>query len=44
MLGENGVLVSVGEQILSMGSDYGKFYEESGIEIYFVKERIQYSP
>ena len=37
MPGENGVLVSVGEQILSMGSDYGKFYEESGIEILLCK-------
>jgi 3-methylornithine--L-lysine ligase len=37
MLGENGVLVPVGEQILSMGSDYGKFYEEPGIEILLCK-------
>lgn len=37
MPGENGVLVPVGEQILSMGSDYGKFYEESGIEILLCK-------
>jgi len=33
MLGKNGVLVPVGEQVHSMGSDYGKFYEEPGIEI-----------
>jgi hypothetical protein len=33
MLGKNGVLVPVGEQALSKGNDYGKFYEEPGIEI-----------
>jgi|GEM_PF-1336137 len=32
MLGKNGVLVPVGES-LSKGNDYGKFYEEPGIEI-----------
>lgn len=37
MLGENGILVPVGEQVLSMGSDYGKFYEEPGIEIFLCK-------
>jgi len=37
MLGENGLLVPVGEQVLSMGSDYGKFYEEPGIEILLCK-------
>ena len=37
LLGENGVLVPVGEQVLSMGGDYGKFYEESGIEIFLCK-------
>jgi len=37
MLGENGTLVPVGEQVLSMGSDYGKFYEEPGIEIFLCK-------
>jgi 3-methylornithine--L-lysine ligase len=37
MLGENGILVPVGEQVLSMGSDYGKFYEEPGIEILLCK-------
>ena len=37
MLGENGVLVPVGEQVLSMGSDYGNFYEEPGIEILLCK-------
>jgi carbamoylphosphate synthase large subunit len=33
MLGKNGVLVPVGEQVLSTCSDHGKFYEEPGIEI-----------
>lgn len=37
MLGENGILVPVGEQVLSMGIDYGKFYEEPGIEILLCK-------
>ena len=37
MLEENGVLAPVGEQVLSMGSDYGKFYEEPGIEILLCK-------
>jgi pyrrolysine biosynthesis protein PylC len=37
MLEENGLLVPVGEQVLSMGSDYGKFYEEPGIEIFLCK-------
>lgn len=37
MLKENGVLAPVGEQVLSMGSDYGKFYEEPGIEILLCK-------
>ena len=37
MLGENGTLVPVGEQVLSMGSDYGKYYEEPGIEILLCK-------
>ena len=37
MLGENGSFVPVGEQVLSMGIDYGKFYEEPGIEILLCK-------
>lgn len=37
MLEENGVLVPVGEQALSIGSDYGKYYEEPGIEIFLCK-------
>ena len=37
MLGENGILIPVGEQVLSMGSDYGKFHEEQGIEILLCK-------
>ena len=37
MLDENRVLVPVVEQVLSMGSDYGKFYEEPGIEILLCK-------
>jgi pyrrolysine biosynthesis protein PylC len=37
MLKENGILVPVGEQVLSMGSDYGKFYKEPGIEILLCK-------
>ena len=37
MLGENGTLVPVGEQVLSMGNDYGKYYEEPGIEILLCK-------
>jgi 3-methylornithine--L-lysine ligase len=37
MLGENGTLIPVGEQVLSMGSDYGKYYEEPGIEILLCK-------
>jgi pyrrolysine biosynthesis protein PylC len=37
MLRENGLLVPVGEQVLSKGSDYGKFYDEPGIEILLCK-------
>lgn len=37
LLGENGLLVSVGEQVLSKGNDYGKFYDEPGIEILLCK-------
>jgi pyrrolysine biosynthesis protein PylC len=37
MLAENGALISVGEQVLSMGNDYGKYYEEPGIEIFLCK-------
>lgn len=37
MLAENGVFIPVGEQALSMGSDYGKYYEEPGIEIFLCK-------
>ena len=37
MLAENGDLIPVGEQVLSMGSDYGKYYEEPGIEIFLCK-------
>lgn len=37
MLEENGILVPVGEQVLSMGSDYGRYYEEPGIEIFLCK-------
>lgn len=37
MLAENGVFIPVGEQVLSMGSDYGKYYEEPGIEIFLCK-------
>jgi len=37
MLGENGTLIPVGEQVLSMGNDYGKYHEESGIEIFLCK-------
>jgi pyrrolysine biosynthesis protein PylC len=37
MLEENGLLLPVGEQALSMGNDYGKYYEESGIEIFLCK-------
>jgi pyrrolysine biosynthesis protein PylC len=37
MLGENGTLLPVGEQILSSGNDYGKYYEEPGIEILLCK-------
>ena len=37
MLGENGTLLPVGEQILALGSDYGKYYEEPGIEILICK-------
>lgn len=37
MLAENGALVPVGEQVLSMGNDYGKYYEEPGIEIFLCK-------
>lgn len=37
MLAENGALIPVGEQVLSMGSDYGKYYEELGIEIFLCK-------
>ncbi|MDI9395974.1 MAG: 3-methylornithine--L-lysine ligase PylC [Euryarchaeota archaeon] len=38
MLAENGVFIPVGEQLLSMGSDYGKYYEEPGIEIFLCKD------
>ena len=44
MLGENGTLVPVGEQVLSMGNDYGKYYEEPGIEILLCKGENPYSP
>lgn len=37
MLAENGELIPVGEQVLSMGNDYGKYYEEPGIEIFLCK-------
>jgi pyrrolysine biosynthesis protein PylC len=37
MLGENGVFVPVGEQVLSMGTDYGNYHEEPGIEIFLCK-------
>ncbi|AKB76470.1 Pyrrolysine synthetase [Methanosarcina lacustris Z-7289] len=37
MLAENGSLVPVGEQVLSLGNDYGKYYEEPGIEIFLCK-------
>lgn len=37
MLSENGAFIPVGEQVLSMGSDYGKYYEEPGIEIFLCK-------
>ncbi|WP_205793660.1 3-methylornithine--L-lysine ligase PylC [Methanosarcina sp. MSH10X1] len=37
ILGENGILVPAGEQVLSMGSEYGKFHEEPGIEILLCK-------
>jgi pyrrolysine biosynthesis protein PylC len=37
MLEENGVLVPVGEQVLSMGNDYVEYYEEPGIEIFLCK-------
>jgi pyrrolysine biosynthesis protein PylC len=37
MLAENGILIPVGEQVLSMGSDYGMYYEEPGIEIMLCK-------
>jgi len=37
MLAENGALVPVGEQVLSLGNDYGKYYEEPGIEIFLCK-------
>ena len=37
MLAENGDLVPVGEQVLSLGNDYGKYYEEPGIEIFLCK-------
>ena len=37
MLGENGTLTPVGEQILSRGRDYGNYYEEPGIEILLCK-------
>jgi pyrrolysine biosynthesis protein PylC len=37
MLAENGALLPVGEQVLSMGNDYGKYYEEPGIEIFLCK-------
>lgn len=37
MLAENGALIPVGEQVLSMGNDYGKYYEEPGIEIFLCK-------
>lgn len=37
MLEKNGALTPVGEQVPSKGSDYGKFYEEPGIEIFLCK-------
>jgi len=37
MLGENGAFVPVGEQVLSMGTDYGNYHEEPGIEIFLCK-------
>ncbi len=37
MLGENGTLTPVGEQLLSGGRDYGNYYEEDGIEILLCK-------
>lgn len=37
ILAENGELIPVGEQVLSMGNDYGKYYEEPGIEIFLCK-------
>lgn len=37
MLAKNGDLVPVGEQVLSLGNDYGKYYEEPGIEIFLCK-------
>lgn len=37
MLEENDNLVPVGEQLVSMGNDYGEFYKEPGIEIFLSK-------
>lgn len=37
MLGENATLLPVGEQVLALGSDYGEYYEEPGIEIMLCK-------
>jgi pyrrolysine biosynthesis protein PylC len=37
MLAEYGKLLPVGEQVLSLGNDYGKYHEEPGIEIFLCK-------
>ncbi|MGB9927447.1 MAG: 3-methylornithine--L-lysine ligase PylC [Methanosarcina sp.] len=37
MLEESGLLSPVGEQLLSMGNDYGKYYEELGVEIFLCR-------
>ena len=37
MLEESGLLSPVGEQLLSMGNDYGKYYEEPGVEIFLCR-------
>jgi pyrrolysine biosynthesis protein PylC len=37
MLAENGDLIPVGEQVLSMGNNYDKYHEEPGIEIFLCK-------
>jgi 3-methylornithine--L-lysine ligase len=37
MLGENSNLFPVGEQVLAMGSNYGEYYLEPGIEIFLCK-------